>query len=308
MPLDPALQKILELIESMNLPSFKEMGIAEVRKLMEENPILQTQEEIFKSSDFKIEREDHEIACRIYEPENSNESLIIYYHGGGFVFGSLDSNEGFCRRLANSSGCRVLSVDYRLAPENPFPAGVNDAFDAFNWAYEHASDLGIQSSRIAVCGDSAGGNLAAVTCLMLRDRKMSMPRLQVLLYPALAADLSSHSMNEFGDGYFLTREQMEWFHDCYTSKKEDNLNPYLWPIIHENHSDLPEAIIVTAEYDPLRDQGESYVSVLRSAGVEALGIRVNGMMHGFASFSSVAPAAKTALTMIGQIIGNKLIE
>lgn len=308
MALDPAMKMVLEAIEGMNMPPFSEMKIEDLRKLMDENPILKPMEDIAGKEDLSIGTGKNRIHARLYDPGKAGKGLIVYLHGGGFVFGNIDSVENICIRLANSSGCRVLSVEYRLAPENRFPAAVEDAFESFRWAYGNAEKLGIDRDRIALAGDSAGGNLSAAVCLMLRDKKLEMPKLQVLIYPAVGPDFSSESMREFSDGFFLTAEQIRWFHDMYHKEDTDVLNPYFSPLLHNDHTGLPEAIIVTGEYDPLRDQGEAYVSKLRGSGVQVTGILASGMIHGFASFLNVVPAAKNMVSMVGSLAGSRLLE
>lgn len=306
MTLDPYVKRLLDAFASMNLPQFSEMKVEEVRKLMDENPVLEPKEEINREKDGTIELKDRKIPYRMYFPDDSPSPLILYFHGGGFVFGTIQSHENICRRLANSSGCRVMSVEYRLAPENKFPSAVEDAFESYSWVLENAGNLDVNTSRVALCGDSAGANISAALCLMLKDRNVKLPRLQVLFYPVVGADLTSSSHREYADGYFLTEDQQTWFAAQYLASLADTMNPYFAPITRSDLSGLPEAVIVTGEYDPLRDQGEAYLSKLYSAGVEATGLRANGMIHGFASFLNVIPAAHSFVTMVGNLIGQKL--
>ncbi len=306
MPLDPDMKMVLDVVNSMEPNPSKETDVEKLRLMMDTNPVLRPMEDIHSSIDGKIEIAGYMNDYRLYDPGDSGNELIIYFHGGGFVFGSIDSVESICRRIANSSGCKVMSVAYRLAPESKFPTAVDDAFSSYEWVVEHSEDLGIDKSRIAVCGDSAGGNLSAVTCFRCRSSGVKMPRIQGLLYPFVGHDVTSTSQREYGTGYFLTEEQSRWFGEQYLRSWEDLLNPEFSPLMNSSFSGLPEAVVITAEYDPLRDQGETYLARLRAAGVPATGLRVNGLIHGFASFLNVVPAAKSILTMFGYILGSKL--
>lgn len=254
-----------------------------------------------------------DIPVRVYWPVETSDLLagIVYFHGGGWVIGDLDTHDATVRELANKTNAVVVSVDYRLAPEHPYPAAVNDCYAATQWVSTNATELGIDSSRLAVAGDSAGGNLAAVVSLMARDRKTlgkTAPeiRFQLLIYPCCDMDSSSWaSMEENKDGPFLTREIMNWFYDHYMGD-QNRRDPYAAPIRADDFSGLPSALVVTAELDPLRDEGEAYGQKLSDAGVETEVIRCDGMFHGFFSFgqyidkaketfNNVSAATKTAL-------------
>ena len=294
----------MKMISDMNMPSFRDMDIGNLRNRMDNNPFTKEDIQIGKTTDISIG--DGKIPARLYYPRDGTSSLILYFHGGGFVFGSLESHDAVCRRAARESGSKVLSVDYRLAPEHKFPAAVEDAFTAYSWARKNAKTLGIDPNRIALAGDSAGGNLSATTSLMIKDRGVEKPMLQVLFYPDLGPDFFSQSLREFSDGYFLTRDQIDWFGDMYLGNKADALNPYFSPVLHPDLSGLPEAVIITGEYDPLRDQGETYVAKLESAGIPVTGMRAMGMIHGFLNFTLVVPAAAGIADMVWSLVGKKL--
>jgi len=236
------------------------------------------------------------IAVRMYRPV-AKETLpvLIYFHGGGFVICSLDTHDGECRRLANASGCAVISVDYRLAPENKYPAAAEDAYAATRYIAENAAEFGIDPQRIAVGGDSAGGNLSTVVALLSRDRGGPLLKFQLLIYPLVDFADNSPSMQQYAKDYFLTRESMDWFTDCYLLSQETTRDPMASPLNAKDVRGLPPAMILTAEYDPLRDQGEAYARKLQSAGVAVELKRYDGMIHAFFSFPGVIDTASVAL-------------
>lgn len=205
----------------------------------------------------------------------------MFYHGGGWVVGDLASHESLCRALANAAGAIVASVGYRLAPEHPFPAAADDAFAAYSWFATHAGQVGGDPSRVAVCGDSAGGNLAAVACLMARDRGVAAPSLQVLAYPALDCDFETESYRRFAEDHLLTRGEMMWFWDQYVPDPAMRTGPYASPLRAESLAGLPPALVLTAGYDVLRDEGERYAERLKAEGVATTLSRYPGMIHGF---------------------------
>jgi acetyl esterase len=223
------------------------------------------------------------------------QPLLIYYHGGGWVIGDLESHDGLCRFLAEHSGCRVLSVDYRLAPEHPFPAPGEDCFAAFSWAAEHAAELGADPARIAVAGDSAGGNMAAVVCLMARDSGGPRPAMQLLLYPATDAVGGQASRDTFAKGFLLTRNDMEWFEAHYLPDGAEADDPRVSIMRAADVSDQPPAYVITAGFDPLRDEGEVYATRMREAGVQVALRRQSSLIHGFANLTAICPSARAAM-------------
>lgn len=308
MTLDPAVRKFLEMMKSFNIPRFSDIGIDGVRKLMENSALPFEDIDIKGTEDLKIDTGKHAIRSRMYIPETTSDGLILFFHGGGFVFGNIEGYDSICRRAALDSGCKVISVDYSLAPEHKFPSALDDAYASYLWVLDHSKRLGINSRRIAIAGDSAGGNLSATTSLMIRDRGKLLPKLQVLIYPTLGNDYASESMREFSEDYFLTMDQIKWFGNMYLNGPEDTLNPYFSPFNSKSLEGLPEAIIITAEYDPLRDQGETYASRLNSEGVRITAIRGLGMIHGFLSVAAMVPAAHSLSRMIWSIVGKRLHE
>ena len=235
-----------------------------------------------------------DIPVRLYLPPGGEKphSLVVFFHGGGWVIGSLDSHDALCRDLAAGADTAILSVDYRLAPEHPFPAAVEDSWAALRWAHDHASELGADPTRLAVAGDSAGGNLAAVMALMARDHQLAL-RLQLLTYPATDFSCRRPSIIENGDkGYLLTEAAMDWFEAHYAPDRNDwRASPMLAP----DHRHLAPAMIQTCEFDPLRDEGNDYAETLRSAGVPVVSRCYQGLIHGSLSFAANVPAARIML-------------
>lgn len=233
------------------------------------------------------------IAARLYKPEGAgaNPPLVLFYHGGGWVIGDLDTHDATARALALASGAAVLSVDYRLAPETPFPGPLDDCHDAVLWAVENAADLGIDPARLAVAGDSAGGNLAAAVALRLRDEGGPALAHQLLIYPVTDADFTRVSYAENGGGnYFLSTQMMQWFWNHYVG---DCGNPHPLAAVLRAHdlSGLPPATVIVAEYDPLRDEGLAYADALAAAGTPVECMTAPGMIHGFFSMFEAVPDA-----------------
>ena len=237
----------------------------------------------------------NEIPVRIYRPsENADLPVVVYLHGGGFVLCGLDTHDGLCRTLTNEVDCVTVSVDYRLAPEHKYPAAPRDSFAVTQWVVDNAYDEGWDGSRLAVAGDSAGGNLTAVVAQMARDLGGPSIALQLMIYPVVdpMGTYPSHTSN--GEGFFLEQVDMDWYHDQYFASPEDGTEPYAAPIRAESLGGLPPAYVITAEFDPLRDEGEAYGAALQAAGVPATVLRVPGMFHGFFNMGAYLPGAKAA--------------
>ncbi|HXW83877.1 MAG TPA: alpha/beta hydrolase [Candidatus Binataceae bacterium] len=244
-----------------------------------------------------------EIPLRIYTPGPSPNGILVYFHGGGWVLGDLDIFDVSCRSIATAAGCRLVSVDYRLAPENKFPAAPEDCYAATKWVSANAKSLGGDPARIAVGGDSAGGNLATVTALMARDRGGPPLCFQVLFYPAISAADDTPSQFEFAqDGFILSRADMEWFWGKYLRNAADASNSMACPNRAASLSGLPPALIQTASHDPLRDEGESYAEQLRRAGVPVKLTRYEGLTHGFVAFSDLLDKGKEAIREAGSAL------
>ncbi len=303
MVLDPAAEKIVGIFRNIELST---MAVGDVRTMMGSNSVSLKKEEMQSVQDLAFEHHGCRIPCRLYEPRGGSDALILYLHGGGFIFGDIELFDGVARSAAKNSGCKVLAVEYRLAPEHKFPAAVEDAEESYLWVLNNAGKLGIDPQKIAVAGDSAGANLTVVTGMRLKDAGVALPKLETLFYPALGPDLFTESLREYGKGYFLTKESITWFGMLYLNSEQDFFNPLFAPIIRTDLAGLPEAIIVTAEHDPLRDQGEMYLSHLYDAGVPATGIRAKGLIHGFLNFADLIPAAQSIAAMVWFMTGQKL--
>jgi len=295
MPIDPDCLELLSQLEALNLPDFSKLEPAVVRKLYEamEAP---PGEPVSHVSDRTLPGPDGEIPVRVYAPESDAVlPALVYLHGGGWVLCSLDTHDGVCRSLANAARCVVVSVDYRLAPEHKFPAGAEDCYAALRWVAEKGAEIGVDPARIAIGGDSAGGNLSAVVALMARDRGGPALRHQLLVYPVIARDFETPSYRENAEGKLLTREQMVWFWNHYLAEASQAAHPYVSPIRAESLAGLPPALVITAEFDPLRDEGEAYAERLREAGVPTRQSRYDGMIHGFFSMGGAVGRSRVAV-------------
>ncbi|MFC0629215.1 alpha/beta hydrolase [Kribbella deserti] len=242
--------------------------------------------ELPRVTDLTVRGADGQLGARLYVPRSapmSNGGLLVFFHGGGWVAGDLDSHDAFCRDAAEEAGVRVLSVDYRLAPEAEAPVAAEDAIAAFGWAVEHAEDLGANPSYVGVGGDSAGGNLAAVVAQQCVRRGLPAPALQVLIYPALDLVGRRPSRDLFAEGFFLTDEDINWYRDHYTPDPAIRADPMVSPLLAEDLSGLCPAYVVTAGFDPLRDEGNEYAEKLKAAGVEVEHHCEASMVHGFAN-------------------------
>ncbi|ELZ04537.1 alpha/beta hydrolase [Natrialba aegyptia] len=298
----PDVQRFLELYDSLETPSFDEVPVERARAMLEELQAGEPAIELESVTDRTIDGPNGEIPIRIYEPgagednqrgrerdeeqeqEHEHEHqrpLILYFHGGGWVVGSIDSHDNTCRKLAADSGYPVVSVDYRLAPEHPFPAGLQDCYAALEWAAESAPELGADPDQIVLAGDSAGGNLAAGTALLARDQDGPAVAYQLLIYPATGDATETDSYEENGEGYFLTADEMAWFRGHYFDRPLDQGNVYAMPRRATDLSGLPPATIITAGFDPLRDDGEAYATRLEDAGVPVTRYNYDDLIHGF---------------------------
>jgi acetyl esterase len=245
------------------------------------------------------------LRARHYEPPDPGgpHPLLVYYHGGGFLYGDLDTHDNVCRILCRHAGAHVLAVDYRLAPEYPFPAAVDDARAALRWAFTNAERVGADPTRIGVAGDSAGGNLAAVTSRLAANDGGPAPALQVLIYPVTDFTTRRRSRELFGDGFLLTNAEMDWFEDNYLGPGSPQAgDPRASPLLADDLSGLPPALVVTAAFDPLRDEGEAYAKALRNAGTPATLRRFPGFIHGFINGAGVSRTARDAVVEIGGAI------
>jgi acetyl esterase len=288
MPIDPKIQEILDFIASRNVPPFHELSPEEARLRVEKS------REIFGGDPVDLPRVEDltmpgpagEIALRLYASSSGGSlPVLVYFHGGGWVVGSLDSYDALCRGLARESGCLVISVDYRLAPEHKFPAGLDDAWAALEWIAAHAPSLGGDSARLAVGGDSAGGNLAAVVSQMAREFGGPPIAHQLLIYPATTHDLGTESMQAHAEDGLLTLKDTQWFWAHYLTRPEEAASPRVCPLKAESLAGLPPAHVVIAEIDVLADEGRAYAKALEAAGVPVRVTECPGMIHGFMSMT-----------------------
>jgi acetyl esterase len=297
MALDPQARAVLDQMAEAGGPPINELSVNEARQAAAALAAMQgLPEPIGGIEDRTLLGPGGGIPIRIYTPSGDGPfPVLLYFHGGGWVIGDIESSDGLCRTLTNAVGCIVVSVDYRLAPEHPFPAAADDAYHATLWAATYASSFGGDPSRIAVCGDSAGGNLAAVVAQIARDRGQPEICFQLLIYPVTDAACDTPSYSENAEGYFLTREAMQWFWNHYIRIDADRDNPYASPLRAGNLAGLPSAMVITAEFDPLRDEGELYAERMRAAGVPVQLVRYHGMIHGFFAMSAIINQGKTAV-------------
>ncbi|SLN56332.1 alpha/beta hydrolase [Oceanibacterium hippocampi] len=257
-------------------------------------------EELASVTDDDIDVGGRNLAIRHYRPKRDAGDggpcpALLYFHGGGFIRGSLDSHDHLCRSLAARSGADVISVAYRLAPEHRFPAAVDDALAAWTWLVGHAGERGLDPARLAVGGDSSGGNLAAVLCQDIRAAGLAAPVFQLLIYPVTDARFEARSHTTFGDGFVLTAERMRWYRDHYLARPEEMDDPRASPLRATDFGGLPPALVITAGFDPLIDEGEAYAEALAAAGVEIAVRRFDGMVHGFMSMPGAFRDAGAAI-------------
>ncbi|HEV3338736.1 MAG TPA: alpha/beta hydrolase [Pirellulales bacterium] len=283
MPLDRQVELLLEQVARAGGTPMHLQTPAEARATMlAQTAALGRPEPVAKVENRSMPGPDADIPLRIYTPAgNAPFAGLVFFHGGGWVIGSIDTHDNLCRSIANAARCVVVSVEYRLAPEHKFPAAVDDAYAATRWTAEQAERLGIDPGRIAVGGDSAGGNLAAVVALMARDRGGPNLALQVLLYPIADRDLGTASYLKYADGHLLTRDGMAWFWSHYLPEGVSPDHPYISPLRAGDLGRLPKALVITAECDPLCDEGNAYGRRLQGAGVPVTLSCYPGMIHGF---------------------------
>ena len=304
MALDPQIEYVLGLIEQSPYPELHTVSAEEARQIFEATaPALNVRPEgIFRPEDRWIDGVEGKILIRIYTPHEPAPGellpILVFYHGGGFVIGSLDSYDNLCRAIANRTDCIVVSVDYRLAPEHKFPAAVDDALEAYQWVIDHAGELDGDAGRMAIGGDSAGGNITAVTAIGIRDEGYMAPLLQILIYPVAGGAPETPSHYEFAEGLLLTRASILWFYDQYLDRPEDATDPRFAPLLADDLSDLPPALVIVAGHDPLRDEGIAYADRLGQAGVEAELVNYEGMVHGFLSLADAVDQGKLAIDRV----------
>lgn len=300
--LDPDVLLVLDMIRLAGRPPFEQLTPAEAREAyMKSRAILQPEPEpVAEARDLAAPGPHGPIPLRLYRPQGGAAPLpgLIYYHGGGWLLGGIDSHDVVCRRFANAARCVVVSVDYRMAPEHKFPAAVDDCAAATGWAIGQAAALGMDPARVAVGGDSAGGNLAAVMALMARDGALPRLAYQLLIYPATDMTMTTVSSQTVGPGVPLTSATMKWFIDHYMRGPEDRIDWRASPIRAASVAGTAPALVLTAAADPLRDEGIAYAARLEREGVRTTAIHLTDQIHGFLSMGKVIRAADTAIDMM----------
>jgi len=296
MPLAPEYTAMFEqLAQNEPAPGLWEMTAAQGREMYRAMRPLNPELSVHRSEDRSIEGPHGDIPIRIYTPEGDGPfGVLMNFHGGGWVIGDLDTSDAVCRELATLANVVVVSVDYRMAPEAPYPAAVDDCFAATAWAAEHKSELN-GNGKLGVTGESAGGNLATVMCLKARDENGPKINFQCLLYPVTDCDMSRQSYLDNGEGYLLETKSMAYFWDHYCPDPAQRAQAYASPIQADNLSGLPPALIVTAEFDPLRDEGHAYAEALDAAGTEATAVCYDGLIHDFFATAAIFECSRKGL-------------
>jgi acetyl esterase len=306
--LHPQAKALIDLIEQRGLPAMHTLTPVEARVFYRERRAL-TQPaapEVGEIRELQADGPHGTIPLRLYRPATDASAgrgagaalpVLVYYHGGGWTIGDLDTHDVLCRELANASGCAVVAVDYRMGPEHRFPAAVDDCLAATVWVHRQAASLGLDARRLAVGGDSAGGNLAAVVAVLARDAGDLPIAWQLLIYPAtdMRCVHDSHTTN--GSGYLLTRETIAYYHDNYIDDPELDLDWRASPLLHADLAGLPPALVLTAGFDPLRDEGLDYANALVRAGNRATYVCFERQIHGFITMGRVIDEANTAVTL-----------
>ncbi len=299
MALDPQVKALLDSMVENPAPRIIDLPVADGREMYRAMAgALDLQGvAIGKVEDQTIEGPGGDLPLRIYTPVAAGGDalpVLVYFHGGGWVIGDLETHDALCRTLANEAGCKVVAVDYRLAPEHIFPAAVDDCYAAVKWVEANSTSIGVDATRIAVGGDSAGGNLAAVISQMAKAEKEPEISFQLLIYPVTDTDVDSGSYQANGDGYFLERDGMIWFFDHYLGGSDRN-DPRIAPAKAASLAGLPTAYVVTAGFDPLRDEGRAYADALKAAGVTTEHVNYEGMIHGFFNLQGVLDVGREAV-------------
>jgi len=313
MPLHPESQQLLDAIAANERPGWDEMPVEKSREVYcgltdwyEIGPTVDRVEDVCTSGPFATDGStDAGVPLRIYQSDRAQTCpVVLYFHGGGFVLGDLESHETLCRRLAVQSGLPVVAVDYRRAPEHRYPAALDDGIEALKFLNEHGRQLGFEGTRVIVAGDSAGGNLAAAVAMRMQDHSLApnASRIigQLLIYPVLNTDFQTESYRSFADGFGLTRFTMKWFWEQYLGTREPDAEAA--PLLANSLKGLPQCHIITAEYDILRDEGEAFAAKLQDAGVTTSHRRYDGMLHAFMHFTGAIPTGMEAIADAAEVL------
>jgi acetyl esterase len=301
--LHPQARALLDFIEARGIPPTHTLSPAEARAFYRDRRAATQPEapQVAQVRELKAEGPHGAIPVRLYRPLGTAADaalpVLVYFHGGGWVIGDLDTHDVLCRSLANGAGCAVASIDYRMGPEHRFPAAVDDVLAATRWVRREAASLGLDAGRLAVGGDSAGGNLAAVAAIAARDAGNLPIAFQLLIYPATDMRRGHPSHQANGQGYLLTSDTMTYFHDHYIDDARHDLDWRASPLLHADLSGLPPALVLTAGYDPLRDEGMAYAEALTAAGNRAACVCFERQIHGFITMGKVLDEAGTAIAL-----------
>ena len=305
MPLDVQTRVFLDQLAASGSPPIEELPLDQARQVLMALMAQGEPESVPAVHDRTIPGPAGNLPARIYTPRGSGPfPVVLWFHGGGFALGNLHAYDATCRALTNAADCIVVAVDYRLAPEHKFPAAPEDCYAAAQWVEKHISESGGDPQRIAVAGDSAGGNLAAVVAQLARQRGGPSLCFQLLVYPVTDFQADTPSYRENGEGYLLTMGAMMWFKNLYLQTPDDAVNPMASPLRAASFRGLPPALIVTAEFDPLRDEGEAYAARLRDAGVPVTLKRYEGAIHGFFSLFHALDQGRLAIKETGARLRN----
>lgn len=302
--LDPQAKAVIDLVLKSGRPAYHTLSPKEARQLFRETrpASTPTPPEMSAVKDLTADGTLSPIPLRLYRPAGVAPTtalpVLVFFHGGGWVIGDLDTHDVLCRQIAGESGACVVAVDYRMAPEHKFPAAVDDSWAATRWVVAHAAELGIDPRRLAVGGDSAGGNLAAVVALLARDHGAPAIAQQMLIYPVTDVSEETRSYRDFSEGYMLTRDSMRWFKAHYLASDADAGDWRVSPLRATSLAGLPPALVITAGFDPLRDEGEAYAVRLREAGVRVDYVCYGGMIHGFAPMGRLIETGNRAVSLI----------
>ncbi len=302
--LHPQARALIDLIAQRGLPTMQSLSPVEARLFYRDRRALTQPESppVAEITELTADGPDGPIPLRLYRPTLRSDNpaplpVLVYYHGGGWTIGDLDTHDVLCRQLANASGCALVSVDYRMGPEHRFPAGSDDCLAATYWVHRHAEALGLDASRLAVGGDSAGGNLAAVVAIAARDAGDLPIAFQLLIYPATDQRWGHASHTTNGKGYLLERETIQYYHDNYYGDASHDVDWRASPLLHADLSKLPPALVLTAGFDPLRDEGLDYANALVMVGNRATYVCFERQIHGFITMGKVLDEADTAVAM-----------
>ncbi len=307
MPLDPLVKAFLDQMQAVPGPKMSEAGPAAAREMFVGMMQLVGPKDVpvGRTENLTVDSPGAKVPVRVYTPVAAGGNpmpALVYFHGGGWVIGNVETHDGLCRMLANEGGFKVISVDYRLAPEHKYPAALDDCFAALSWVMSNAADIGVDANKIGVGGDSAGGALAAEVAQLARQRGGMPLDCQMLLFPVTQIGDQTSSLREFAVGYFLEKETLDWFYDCYLPAGADKNDPRVSPLRAKDLSGLPPAYVMLGGFDPLHDEGMQYVDKLRAAGVQVTVADYSDMVHCFVYLQAVLPQAHEALASAAKAV------